>query len=61
MSLHHQANRAMQVAKFAPIVFDPNVWSDVMNDGEKYLAAVERWVAISSVVKVSDDDNQPVW
>ena len=47
---------AMQVAEFAPIVFDPNVRSVVMNDREKYLAAVERWVAISSVVKVSDDD-----
>ena len=47
---------AMQVAEFAPIVFDPNVRSVVMNDRDNYLAAVERWVAISSVVKVSDDD-----
>ena len=47
---------AMQVAEFAPIVFDPNVRSVVMSDRDKYLAAVERWVAISSVVKVSDDD-----
>jgi fructokinase len=47
---------AMQVAEFAPIVFDPNVRSVVMNDRDMYLAAVERWVAISSVVKVSDDD-----
>ena len=47
---------AMQVAEFAPIVFDPNVRSVVMNDRDKYLVAVERWVAISSVVKVSDDD-----
>ena len=47
---------AMQVAEFAPIVFDPNVRSVVMNNRDKYLAAVERWVAISSVVKVSDDD-----
>jgi len=47
---------AMQVAEFAPIVFDPNVRSVVMNDRDEYLAAVERWVAISSVVKVSDDD-----
>ncbi len=47
---------AMQVAEFAPIVFDPNVRSVVMDDRDKYLAAVERWVAISSVVKVSDDD-----
>ena len=47
---------AIQVAEFAPIVFDPNVRSVVMNDRDKYLAAVERWVAISSVVKVSDYD-----
>jgi fructokinase len=47
---------AMQVAEFAPIVFDPNVRSVVMNARDRYLAAVERWVAISSVVKVSDDD-----
>jgi fructokinase len=47
---------AVQVAEFAPIVFDPNVRSVVMNDRDKYLAAVERWVAISAVVKVSDDD-----
>jgi fructokinase len=47
---------AMKVAEFAPIVFDPNVRSVVMNDRDKYLSAVERWVAISSVVKVSDDD-----
>jgi fructokinase len=47
---------AMRVAEFAPIVFDPNVRSVVMNDRDTYLAAVERWVAISSVVKVSDDD-----
>ncbi len=46
----------MQVAEFAPIVFDPNVRSVVMNDRDMYLAAVERWVALSSVVKVSDDD-----
>ena len=47
---------AMQVAEFAPIVFDPNVRSVVINDRDKYLAAVEQWVAISSIVKVSDDD-----
>jgi fructokinase len=47
---------ALRVAEFAPIVFDPNVRSVVMNDREKYVAAVEKWVSISSVVKVSDDD-----
>ena len=47
---------ALQVAEFAPIIFDPNVRSVVMSDHEKYVDAVERWVSISSVVKVSDDD-----
>ena len=47
---------ALQVAEFAPIVFDPNVRSIVISDHEKYVEAVERWVSISSVVKVSDDD-----
>jgi fructokinase len=47
---------ALQVAEIAPIVFDPNVRSVVMSDHKKYVEAVERWVSISSVVKVSDDD-----
>jgi fructokinase len=47
---------AMQVAEFAPIVFDPNVRSAVMGNRDVYVATVERWVALSSVVKVSDDD-----
>jgi fructokinase len=47
---------AVKVGEFAPIVFDPNVRASVMGDREKYAAAVEKWVSISSVVKVSDDD-----
>ena len=47
---------ALKTAEFAPIVFDPNVRSTVVSDREKYCAAVEKWVAISSVVKLSDDD-----
>jgi fructokinase len=47
---------AVKVGEFAPIVFDPNVRPSVMGDREKYAAAVEKWVSISSVVKVSDDD-----
>jgi fructokinase len=47
---------AMQVAEFAPIVFDPNIRPSVMSDRDRYQAAVEKWVAISSVIKVSDDD-----
>jgi len=47
---------AQSVAKVVPIVFDPNIRPAVTSDRERYLAQVERWVAISSVVKVSDDD-----
>jgi fructokinase len=47
---------AVKVGEFAPIVFDPNIRPSVMNDRAKYAAAVEKWVSISSVVKVSDDD-----
>jgi fructokinase len=47
---------AIRTAEFAPIVFDPNVRSSVVSDRTTYRAAVEKWVAISSVIKLSDDD-----
>ena len=47
---------AVKTGEFAPIVFDPNVRSSVVADRDKYRAAVEKWVGISSVVKLSDDD-----
>ena len=47
---------AKSVAKVAPIVFDPNIRPAVISDRAKYIDQIERWVAISSVVKVSDDD-----
>jgi fructokinase len=47
---------AMQVSEFAPIVFDPNIRPSVMGDHDLYEAAVEKWAALSSVIKVSDDD-----
>ncbi len=47
---------AQGVAKVAPIVFDPNIRPAVISDREQYLAQVERWVSISSAIKVSDDD-----
>ena len=47
---------AIKCAEFAPIVFDPNVRSSVVGDREKYRSAVEQWAAISSVIKLSDDD-----
>ena len=47
---------AQSVAKVAPIVFDPNIRPAVISDRKKYLMQVERWVSISSSVKVSDED-----
>ena len=47
---------AMQVAEFAPIVFDPNIRPSVQSDRDLYEAAVEKWAALSAVIKVSDDD-----
>jgi fructokinase len=47
---------AIRVAEFAPIVYDPNIRPSVMGDRERYQASVEKWAAISSVIKVSDDD-----
>ena len=47
---------AIRVAEFAPIVFDPNIRPAVMGDRDNYQMAVEKWAAISSVIKVSDDD-----
>jgi len=47
---------AQSVAKFAPIVFDPNIRPAVISDRKQYVMQVERWVEISSAVKVSDED-----
>ena len=47
---------AQSVARVAPIVFDPNIRSAVLADRDKYVKKVEKWVAISSAIKVSDED-----
>ena len=47
---------AVQVAELAPIIFDPNIRPAVIENRDKYRAQVEKWLEISSVVKVSDDD-----
>jgi fructokinase len=47
---------AMSVAELAPIVFDPNIRPSVMPDRDLYEAAIEKWAALSAVIKVSDDD-----
>jgi fructokinase len=47
---------AKQVAKVSPVVFDPNIRPAVISDRSEYVKQVERWISISSAVKVSDDD-----
>lgn len=47
---------ALEVSELAPIIYDPNIRPAVMGDRKKYCESVEKWVSISSVVKVSDDD-----
>jgi fructokinase len=47
---------AKSVSHVAPIVFDPNIRSAVLGDRDEYVKKVEKWMAISSAVKVSDED-----
>ena len=47
---------AVRVGEFAPIIFDPNIRPSVLDDRAIYASAVEKWVSIASIVKVSDDD-----
>jgi fructokinase len=47
---------ASVVKGVAPIVFDPNIRPAVIADRAEYVRQVEKWIGISSAVKVSDDD-----
>jgi len=47
---------AQSVAKVALLVFDPNIRPAVLIDRKQYVVQVERWVSLSSAVKVSDED-----
>jgi fructokinase len=47
---------AQSASKTAPIVFDPNIRPAVINNRDLYVKQVERWVSISSAIKVSDED-----
>jgi len=47
---------AQSIARVAPIVFDPNIRPAVLGDRVEYVKKVEKWVEISSAVKVSDED-----
>jgi len=47
---------AIHVGEFAPIIYDPNIRPSVIGDRETYCASVDKWVGISSIIKVSDED-----
>jgi fructokinase len=47
---------AKKISERVPIVFDPNVRPAVLSESAEYRRVVEKWVGISSVVKVSEDD-----
>ena len=47
---------AQRVAHVTQIVFDPNIRPAVLGKRDEYVKKVEKWVAISSAVKVSDED-----
>lgn len=47
---------ANEVGKSAKVVFDPNVRPAVIPDRKKYQESVERWAAISDVIKMSIED-----
>lgn len=38
------------------VVFDPNVRPSVESNRDRYLSSVEKWIGISNVVKLSEDD-----
>ena len=42
--------------KSTPVLFDPNVRPSIQSDKEIYRSAVERWIDVASVVKLSEDD-----
>jgi fructokinase len=42
--------------KSVPLIFDPNVRPSIENDKRIYRAAVERWIDVATIVKLSEDD-----
>ncbi len=40
----------------APLVFDPNIRTSVVNDRVRYQEIMHKWASISSVIKMSEDD-----
>jgi fructokinase len=42
--------------KSAPIIFDPNVRPSIEGNQDVYRSAVERWIDVATIVKLSEDD-----
>jgi fructokinase len=42
--------------KSVPVIFDPNVRPSIQGDKNLYRAAVERWIDVATIVKLSEDD-----
>jgi len=42
--------------KSVPVIFDPNVRPSIQGDKNFYRAAVERWIDVATIVKLSEDD-----
>ncbi len=43
-------------SKSTTIVFDPNVRPSIVGDRAQYRALVERWIAVATIVKLSEED-----
>jgi fructokinase len=43
-------------SKSVPVIFDPNVRPSIEGNRDVYRAAVERWIAVATIVKLSEDD-----
>ena len=46
----------LQAKDYAPIIYDPNIRSSVISDRSRYQEVVKNWVALSNVVKASEED-----
>jgi fructokinase len=43
-------------SKSVPVIFDPNVRPSIERNWDIYRAAVERWIDVATIVKLSEDD-----
>jgi len=43
-------------SKSVPVIFDPNVRPSIEGNRDIYRAAVERWIDVATIVKLSEDD-----